>query len=564
MKKHFILRAAALAACLAVAIPHIFANSFRSEALVLEDYNYDFDDNVSEELKRAISKRIFEDDFDNLGIDLSDLDIPDSEQNRTAVETLIRYGFPRRNSNDDCGYYKFGWTYQFIDSNIRAIMECQAAADELLLGIAGNDSYTDAQKAYLIQERLLDRCEVYCYGESPAEYEEDVYCVYGALINGYAVCDGYSRAFMYLCRRAGIECYYDSAKHKYDPDKAGHAWNVIYLDGEDGVRRPYYVDTKWADEDDDRERYFLTSYNSFRFEHSNYDAARLEGSDRNMPPEEYKAALPGASAPRVTMAYSSSGNIDIYVASEYYSVLVYFGRSEDPAESDFVPMTSVFPDRFVYSVNADGKGTYYAAAKDINGTSAVSKLERTEDYYIGEYDQVHITSVDPNAKTHPWYYEDYANVFIIEDGITVIPDNAFAGKDRINTVLLPEGIEKIGTYAFFYCSLNWDLALPQSVKSIGDCAYKCCAYMRGMDLPAGVDVINKSVFEECVSLKKVDLPENLKAISKDAFKNCRALESVTFRSIPDSVDEDAFAGCDSLEYVSLVSEAGFTLTIPVK
>ena len=57
---------------------------------------------------------------------------------------------------------------------------------------------------------------------------------YGALIGKSAVCEGYAKAFQYLCYEVGI-----NANQVHGPD---HEWNVVKLDGE-----WYQIDVTWDD-----------------------------------------------------------------------------------------------------------------------------------------------------------------------------------------------------------------------------------------------------------------------------------------------------------------------------
>ena len=569
MKKHFILRAAALAACLAVAIPHIFANSFRSEALFDKSLSYRFDSGVDDELKREISKRIFEEDFNGIAIDLTDLNIPDTEQNHRAVNTLIKFGLP---------FYDYrlvdiivcGWTV-IIDGGAERthVAECQNKADELLLGIAGNDSLTDAEKAYLIHERLRSACEYDydCLEKSEYSYEPS-YSAYGALMLGSAVCDGYARAYMYLCRRAGLECYYEDGLSTLEDDNTGHAWNVVYLDGSDGVRRPYYVDVTWADSSDNTERYFLKGYPNFSDTHWNYDKVILyPGSSRDMTPEEYLADDPGGAPPKTALVYCGEWTA-VLVSSECDDVEVYFGRSEAPQDGDFVHLEQVFPEIRKYFMKTDGPGTYFAAAKDKNGKSDVVSLVITEDYYTDQEECViHITKTDPDAVFHPWSEFSYYPYIVFEEkDLSAIPANAFCGFSTLQDFEIPKSVTAVGSYAFSGCHFPDGIVLPESVTSIGEFAFKKCSFgFEGkIKIPDRVDRISAGTFYDCPGLHSLTLSEDLRVIERDAFFGCTNLDTLIFKSVPDSVDADAFAGCDSLLNVSLVSDTGFTLTIPVK
>lgn len=61
---------------------------------------------------------------------------------------------------------------------------------------------------------------------------------YGALIDGVAVCEGYARAFLYLCSSVGIPCELVSGV----ADGVQHMWNMVYLNGQ-----WYHIDLTWDD-----------------------------------------------------------------------------------------------------------------------------------------------------------------------------------------------------------------------------------------------------------------------------------------------------------------------------
>lgn len=62
--------------------------------------------------------------------------------------------------------------------------------------------------------------------------------VYGAAIEGKAVCEGYAKLFQYLCYRTGIH----ATQIPGIADGGGHMWNAVRLDGD-----WYELDATWAD-----------------------------------------------------------------------------------------------------------------------------------------------------------------------------------------------------------------------------------------------------------------------------------------------------------------------------
>ncbi|MCC8043134.1 MAG: hypothetical protein LIO69_06445 [Oscillospiraceae bacterium] len=63
--------------------------------------------------------------------------------------------------------------------------------------------------------------------------------IYGALVDGYAQCEGYAFSYDYLCMLAGIDCFVATGTNS---EGDLHAWNVVLLDGE-----WYHVDCTWDD-----------------------------------------------------------------------------------------------------------------------------------------------------------------------------------------------------------------------------------------------------------------------------------------------------------------------------
>ncbi len=88
-----------------------------------------------------------------------------------------------------------------------------------------------------------------------------IYTAFGALVDGKAVCEGYSRAMQLLCDKAGIPCalVYGSFNGQ------GHMWNII--DPGDGW---YHLDVTWDDtisKDYQRYAYFNLTEKQIKLEH---------------------------------------------------------------------------------------------------------------------------------------------------------------------------------------------------------------------------------------------------------------------------------------------------------
>ena len=86
--------------------------------------------------------------------------------------------------------------------------------------------------------------------------DEDDQTIYGALVEGKAVCAGYARAYQYLLTLAGVRCWY-VAGTSISPstmNKVAHAWNLVYLNG-----KCYYTDVTWDDQNESFHAYYMLS-----------------------------------------------------------------------------------------------------------------------------------------------------------------------------------------------------------------------------------------------------------------------------------------------------------------
>lgn len=119
--------------------------------------------------------------------------------------------------------------------------EVEKAVQDIIRGAP--DNATDYEMEIYLNEWIIYHCSY--DKEAPQRHN-----VYGSLIQGRAVCDGYAKAFQLLCQRMGIDCVtiegtateFESRLEENGDD--GHMWNCIKLEGD-----WYHVDVTWNDGD---------------------------------------------------------------------------------------------------------------------------------------------------------------------------------------------------------------------------------------------------------------------------------------------------------------------------
>lgn len=112
----------------------------------------------------------------------------------------------------------------------------------LALNIVTNvltDGMSDRDKVLALHDWIVNNTR-YDYDNYLANTIPDIsYHKEGVLLNHIAVCAGYSEAFSYLAKLAGLRCEYVTG---HVTSGGGHAWNRVEIDGV-----WLYVDTTWDD-----------------------------------------------------------------------------------------------------------------------------------------------------------------------------------------------------------------------------------------------------------------------------------------------------------------------------
>lgn len=127
----------------------------------------------------------------------------------------------------------------------------------------GNNTYDNVK---MVHDFLVENVE---YDTSISK--SNIYNIYGAMVNGEAVCEGYARSFKYLMDSLGIPCTLVIGKGTNSEGKTeNHAWNYVQIDG-----NWYAVDSTWDDpvsnvgwvSQSSKYRYFLKGSNDILKDH---------------------------------------------------------------------------------------------------------------------------------------------------------------------------------------------------------------------------------------------------------------------------------------------------------
>lgn len=114
-----------------------------------------------------------------------------------------------------------------------------------------------------IHDTIAENTEYFAV-DDPDSYVGYTHYAYGALVEGRAVCQGYSAAFAYVCRMSGIQCItvYGTSRGE------NHSWNKVLCD-----KKWFNVDLTWDDpvsnfKDNVTHNYFMLSDLEFAKDHT--------------------------------------------------------------------------------------------------------------------------------------------------------------------------------------------------------------------------------------------------------------------------------------------------------
>lgn len=143
--------------------------------------------------------------------------------------------------------------YEFIGSDLHGLIFSVTADTTILLDKQRSDVNKAVEVIKIDGEFRYDKVkQIHDWIVSNSEYDtaavEDkgavqAHNIYGIFVLNKAVCEGYARAFEYLCQMNGIPCIVSSGDGVSGKDTEAHMWNYIQM--EDG--KYYCMDVTWDD-----------------------------------------------------------------------------------------------------------------------------------------------------------------------------------------------------------------------------------------------------------------------------------------------------------------------------
>ncbi len=364
---------------------------------------------VVETLKSRILEAV--DNYSEEWIDISDLDIPYTDESNQLIKVLMyddimmdykafyvgSYATSTKNGEYASICIRVKGEYRKDGkpdiASIEPIgKELDAAVNRLMASITPEMS--DVEKVLLVHDYIVSCCDYNKMSLYMGYLYPNAGNYVGVLVEGKAVCSGYTDAFYLFMRMLGIESYCVTSA------SMSHAWNLVYLDG-----NWYHVDATWDDptssldgnddySDEGRvsHKYFLKSDEEFEaLEHYGWKLNNKHG-DVELP----KASNSG-SFERYIFRYATS-KINYYDSYWYYFNKGYWierskiNIEDNSGEDDTIDLRTycedltLLGDRLYYKIgywNASKISYYDLKTEEIK--ECINILGMYPDYYIREF-----------------------------------------------------------------------------------------------------------------------------------------------------------------------------------
>jgi transglutaminase-like putative cysteine protease len=166
----------------------------------------------------------------------------------------VLYEHPEIFYSRNAYYYSDGTLQHEYEFSKKQIEKMRTQLNKVVTSAAADinaKAKTDLEKVFFAHEFLVQRTRY-----DTENYQRNTipllsYTAYGALINGAAVCEGYTHAFNLLLGKLGIKSQMVTGTAGNQP----HAWNIVLLN-----QNYYYIDATWNDTDEPGGRYDLTYF----------------------------------------------------------------------------------------------------------------------------------------------------------------------------------------------------------------------------------------------------------------------------------------------------------------
>ena len=144
----------------------------------------------------------------------------------------------------------------------------------------------------------------------------------------------------------------------------------------------------------------------------------------------------------------------------------------------------------------------------------------------------------------------------IPNSVTTIDEKAFMNCGALTKVTLSKNLKSLGGRAFENTSIS-EIAIPKSLETVNTYwnnnygPFRLCQNLKKVTLQEGSVKVANSLLAYAPAVEEITLPDTVVKIDDRAFDNCLALKKVNFGATVQEIGEFAFVGCNALESMEI-------------
>ncbi len=340
------------------------------------------------------------------------------------------------------GQYQYNFTFTTLYLTNAAQEQSAASAVENLvysLGLAGKSDY---EKVLAIHQWLYQNVN---YDDTHGDSYDLKYSDYAALINHYAVCQGYSTAFYRLCLAADLDARYVSSTIM------NHGWNIVKVGG-----KYYELDATW---DANRREggsadlpYFFLRGSDWWLANHTLDGNPYSTEGDQFHHDSYQLVDANYELARMTLL-GQYEEFDNYILS---------ATDYDPSAAGIAVDSVNFPDetfRAYVSANCDTDGSGYLSAEEIAAVTTIDVAYRPQLETPVDNEYTILTEVDSFNASAPYIADDISSASGVSSTLT---EAESFGAATVGSITSMKGIEFFTALQKLYCYGNQITALDLS------------------------------------------------------------------------------------------------------
>ena len=149
------------------------------------------------------------------------------------------------------------------------------------------------------------------------------------------------------------------------------------------------------------------------------------------------------------------------------------------------------------------------------------------------------------AMTDDTSYNKKIKKVIIKDGVTSLPEEAFAGCLKLKEISIADSVKSIGACAFMQTDLR-EITIPNSVKKLGNSVLSSCKKLTKVKMPGNVKIIYGS--DEYFPVFQFDVDSPVKTIELTSSLNLEIFMYLSAENIVVSKNGPKYTSIDGLLY----------------